>query len=316
MENEIIEVKQADMLQAINRAEVDIQIATAKQYPRDVNAVLNKIATYATMDRETAEDCFYSLKRKDSNGENAIIEGLSVRMAEIIAGAWGNLRVQTRIIGNDGRMITAQAICHDLETNFAVSKEVKRSIMTKKGYTYSQDMQVVTGNAASSIAFRNAVLTVIPKAVTKRIINDVKKVALGQDIDLEKRRKAIIEYFGNLGVTEQQLFNYLGISKIEEIDKEKVFELRATANAIKEGSTTVQETFVRPAAEAKKQADGEKAAKSAQDKAAAAIAQATGEPTPPSVEATDKVPAGVDPETGEIKNSEQPKEQKKTTTKK
>ena len=61
MGNEIIEVKQADMLQAINRAEVDIQIATAKQYPRDVNAVLNKIATYATMDRETAEDCFYSL---------------------------------------------------------------------------------------------------------------------------------------------------------------------------------------------------------------------------------------------------------------
>lgn len=316
MENEIIEVKQAEMLTAIDRAEVDIQIATAKQYPRDVNAVLNKIATYATMDRETAEDCFYSLKRKDANGQDAIIEGLSVRMAEIIAGAWGNLRVQTRIIGNDGRMITAQAICHDLETNFAVSKEVKRSIMTKKGYTYSQDMQVVTGNAASSIAFRNAVLTVIPKAVTKRIINDVKKVALGQDIDLEKRRKAIIEYFGNLGVTEQQLFNYLGISKIVEIDKEKVFELRATANAIKEGSTTVQETFVRPAVEAKKQADGEKAAKSAQDKAAAAIAQATGEPAHPSVEATDKAPAGVDPETGEIKNSEQPKEQKKTTTKK
>ena len=57
MGNEIIEVKQAEMLTAIDRAEVDIQIATAKQYPRDVNAVLNKIATYATMDRETAEDC-------------------------------------------------------------------------------------------------------------------------------------------------------------------------------------------------------------------------------------------------------------------
>lgn len=316
MDNEIIEVKQADMLTAINRAEVDMQISTAKQYPRDTDAVLQKIRKYATMDKETAEDCFYSLKRKDANGADVLIEGLSVRMAEIIAGAWGNLRVQTRIIGNDGRMITAQAICHDLETNFAVSKEVKRSIMTKKGYTYSQDMQVVTGNAASAIAFRNAVLTVIPKAVTKHIINEVKKVALGQDIDLEQRRKAIIEYFGNIGVTERQLFDYLGISKIEEINKEKVFELRATANAIREGSTTVQETFVRPAAEAKKQAAGEKAAKTAQDKAAVAIAQATGEPTPPSVEATDKAPAGVDPETGEIKNSEQPKEQKKTTTKK
>ena len=45
MENEIIEIKQADMLQAINRAEVDIQIATAKQYPRDLSRVLNQIKT-------------------------------------------------------------------------------------------------------------------------------------------------------------------------------------------------------------------------------------------------------------------------------
>ena len=307
MDNEIIEVRQADMLQAINRAEVDMQIATAKQYPRDLNAVLNKIATYATMDKETAEDCFYVLRRKDANGQDTVIEGLSVRMAEIIAGAWGNLRVQTRIIGNDGRMITAQAICHDLETNFAVSKEVKRSIVTKKGYTYSQDMQVVTGNAAASIAFRNAVLTVIPKAVTKRIINDVKQVALGQSIDLETSRQNIIAYFGKLGVSQQQLFDYLGIKKIEEIDKQAVFELRATANAIKEGTTTVQETFVRPALEAKKQAEGEAAATSAQAKAAAAIARATGE-----------APAGVDPATGEVlpKGNEATTGNKKSSTKK
>ena len=291
------------MLQAINRAEVDMQISTAKQYPRDLNAVLNKIATYATMDKETAEDCFYVLRRKDANGQDTVIEGLSVRMAEIIAGAWGNLRVQTRIIGNDGRMITAQAVCHDLETNFAVSKEVKRSIMTKKGYTYSQDMQVVTGNAAASIAFRNAVLTVIPKAVTKRIINEVKQVALGQSIDLETSRQNIIQYFAKLGVSQQQLFDYLGIKKLEEIDKQSVFELRATANAIKEGTTTVQETFVRPAVEAKKQAEGVAAAASAQAKATAAIAQATGE-----------APVGVDPETGEI-TGEKP-QGKKTSTKK
>ena len=50
MDNEIIEVKQADMLTAINRAEVDMQISTAKQYPRDTDAVLQKIRKYATMD--------------------------------------------------------------------------------------------------------------------------------------------------------------------------------------------------------------------------------------------------------------------------
>jgi hypothetical protein len=302
MDNEIIEIKQADMLQAINRAEIDIQIATAKQYPRDLNVTLNKIATYATMDKETAEDCFYVLRRKDKDGNDSLIEGLSIRMAEIIASAWGNLRIQSRIIGNDGRMITAQAMCHDLESNVAVCKEVSRSIMTKKGYTFSQDMQIVTGNAASSIAFRNAVLAVIPKAIIKKIINEVKQVALGQAIDVETARKNCIANFAKAGVTEAMICQYLGIKAIAEIDKERLFELRATWNAIKEGTTTVQETFIAPALEAKAQEAADKKSASAADKAAAAIAQATG-----------AVPAGVDTATGEIK---EPKENKKSSTNK
>ena len=232
--DEIIEVKQAEMLQAINRSEVDMQIATAKQYPRDLPTVLNKIETYATMDTETAEDCFYALRRQGADGEAQAIEGLSVRMAEIIASAWGNLRVQTRIIGNDGRFITAQGVCHDLETNVAVSKEVKRRITTRAGRTFSDDMQVVTGNAAASIAFRNAVLAVVPKAVTKKVIASVKQVAMGKAIDLETSRQNAIANYAKAGVTEQMLFEYLGITKKEQIDKEIVFELKALWNAIKE----------------------------------------------------------------------------------
>lgn len=300
MENEIIEVKQADMLQAINRAEIDIQISTAKQYPRDLQQVLNKIGTYATMDKETAEDCFYVLRRQGADGSSSVIEGLSVRMAEIIASSWGNLRVQTRIIGNDGRMITAQAVCHDLETNLAVSKEVKRRITNKYGKTFSEDMQVVTGNAASSIAFRNAVLAVIPKAVTKRIINEVKQVALGQSIDLEQSRQNVLAYFGKLGVTNEQVFLYLGIKSVEQMDKQMIFELRATRNAIEEGTTTVQETFIKPYIEEKAQQEADKKTDTAADKAAAAMAKATG-----------AAPANVDPETGEIKES---KGNKKSST--
>lgn len=265
MESEIIEVKQADMLSAINRAEVDIQIATAKQYPRDLAKVLNKIRTYATMDTETAEDCFYALRRGYGNDSN-VIEGVSVRLAEIIAGAWGNLRVQSRIIGNDGRTVTCQGICHDLETNLAVSVEVKRKITDRYGKTYSEDMQVVTGNAASAIAFRNAVLKVVPKAVTKKVINDIKEVAMGKSVDLETRRQRMIAYFGKLGVSRQELLTYCGVKSVENLDNEKVYELRGLANAIKEGTTTVQETFKAHAADsetvaakAKAEADAKKA---------------------------------------------------------
>lgn len=297
MEQEIIEIKQAEVLQAINRAEVDIQIATAKQYPRDIQAVLNKIATYAKMDKETAEDCFYVLRRKDKDGNDSLIEGLSIRMAEIIASAWGNLRIQTRIVGNDGRMITAQAICHDLESNVAVSKEVSRSIVTKKGYTFSQDMQIVTGNAASSIAFRNAVLSVIPKAITKKIINEVKAVAMGQTIDIEESRRRVIAYYTKAGVKTEQLLHYLGIKTVDEIDQQMIFELRALRNAIEEGTTSVKETFIDPEKEAQAAAEAVKKATTANGKAEAAIAAATGAtPVVETLEAEE-----IDPETGEVK---------------
>jgi phosphoribosylformylglycinamidine (FGAM) synthase PurS component len=260
--NDIIQIQQSEMLQALNRSEVDIQISTAKQYPRCLPNVLNQIATYATMDTETAEDCFYALRR---SGE--VIEGVSVRMAEIIAGAWGNMRVQTRIIGNDGKTITAQGICHDLETNIAVSVEVKRRITDKQGKTFSEDMQVVTGNAASAIAFRNAVLKVVPKAVTKKVIEDVKQVALGKAIDLETSRKNALSNYAKAGVSEQMILDYLGITKKEEIDKEKLFALKAAWNAIKEGTTTIEDEFIKPA----KEREAAKKAETNKDKVAEAM---------------------------------------------
>ncbi len=296
-------VPQGEVLGALNRAEIDIQIATAKKWPRNITAVLNTIETYATMDQETAEDCFYVLRRRGANGADNVIEGLSVRMAEIIAGAWGNLRVQTMIIGNDGRTVTARAYCHDLESNLAVCVDVKRRITDKYGRTYSEDMQVVTGNAAAAIAFRNAVLRVVPKAVTKRVIDSVKQVALGQSIDLEQSRQNVLAYFQKAGVTQEQLFAYLGVKSAAEIDKSKIFELRATANAIKEGTTTVYETFVKPIEDARKEEEAKEAAKSAKGKVEAAMAAAKAPaprkaakeaaPAAPDVEETDTVLADL-----------------------
>lgn len=288
MTTDIIEVKKAEMLGAINRAEVDIQVATAKSYPRDIKAALNQIVTYAAMDKDTADECFYVLRRGGS-----VIEGLSVRMAEIIAGAWGNLRVQTRIIGNDGKWITAQAVCFDLETNVAVCKEVQRRITDKQGRTFSDDMQVVTGNAAASIALRNAVLTVVPKAVTKRAVDEVRRVALGQSIDIETGRANCIKKFARIGVSEDMLLWYLGIESVDDIDKQRLLELRGTMNAIEEGTTTVDETFIQPMKQAQLEAEAKKKAATAKDKARKAIAVATGK-----VEAAK--PESVDPETGEL----------------
>ncbi len=245
MENQTqdqIQILTSDAIEAINRSEIDIQISTAKKYPRVMSQVLNEIESLATTDTETSEDCFYALKR--GRGDDAkIIEGLSVRFAEIMASCWGNIRVATRIIGNDGKMVTAQGMCIDLEKNVATSVEVHRRITDKNGKTFSDDMVVVTGNAASSIAYRNAVLKVIPKAITKKIVDNVKQVAMGKALDLETARSNAMANFKKIGVSELQICDLLEVKSLVEIDKEKLYILKGTWNAIKSGETTVAETF-------------------------------------------------------------------------
>jgi hypothetical protein len=76
-------------------------------------------------------------------------------------------------------------------------------------------------------------------------------------------------------VKPEQLLAYLGVGTIEAIDKQKIFELRALRNAIEEGTTSVQETFIDPEKEAQAKADAVKKATNAADKAAAAMAAAT-----------------------------------------
>ena len=126
--------------------------------------------------------------------------------------------------------------------------------------------------------------------MTKRVIEEVKRVAMGQALDLEQQRQVLIQYFAKFNVTEQMIFDLLQITKREELDKERVFLLKGIYNAIKEGDTTVQEAFLKPVEERKQALEAKKKSEEVKSKAAAAMKKQAG-----------KVPENVDPETGEIK---------------
>src|SRR4051812_8256475 len=49
------------------RAEIDSQVTTARQYPRDMKKAMSNITTLATLDEETAAECLYALVRKKKN---------------------------------------------------------------------------------------------------------------------------------------------------------------------------------------------------------------------------------------------------------
>lgn len=233
-----IEVINTTSLPEILKAEIDMQISTAKAFPRSPKMFIDAAISMATLSEEIAASCSYALPRGGKS-----LEGPSVRLAEIVCATYGNIRSAARVISNDGKTITAQGICHDLETNNSISVEVKRRITGRDGKTFNEDMQVVTGNAACAIAFRNAVFKVVPSALVNVVYEEARKVARGTAATLVSRRDNAVAYFKSLGVTEKQICDILEVKKIEDIDLDKLTTLRGMATLIKNGESTVKDLF-------------------------------------------------------------------------
>jgi len=220
------------------KAEVDMQITTAKAYPRSIKAFKDEALGMATLDEETASSCMYALPRAGKN-----IEGPSVRLAEIIATAWGNLRTEARVIGADAKEITAEATTWDLEKNVAMRIQSKRRITDKHGKRFKDDMITVTGNAAVSIALRNSIFRVIPKAFTDAIYRAARQVAIGDAMTLSTRRVNAVENFTRMGVVPEKVFERLGRASIEEITLDDLALMKGFYTAIKDGAASVDEIF-------------------------------------------------------------------------
>jgi hypothetical protein len=225
-------------LQAMTRADIDQQIATAHAYPRSIKRFIDEATDMATLNEEIAAGCIYALPR-----DGKTIEGPSARLAEIAASAWGNCRAGARVIGEDGDFVTAQGVFHDLEKNVAIAFEVRRRIVDKHGRRFKADMIAVTGNAAASIALRNAVFKGIPKSFWNEVYNATRKVVVGDSKTLANRRADAVAYLQKFGATEAQVLAKLGRAGIQDITGDDLVTLRGLVTALKEGDTTVEETF-------------------------------------------------------------------------
>ena len=255
-----MEVVQPGALESMERAQIDMQIATAKKWPRSLQQVKAKMLEFATLDQETAEGCFYTLKRQDADGGEKIIQGPSVRLAEIAVSCYKNIRAGARIVDNDGKRIVSQGVCFDLENNVCISMEINRSIVTRKGKTFGQDMQTVVSNAANAISFRNAVFKVIPGALIKPVYEAAKDRAVGKGIPIATRWQKAVSTFAGLGVKDKQLLTWLKKNDPRELTDEDILHLLGLYNSLKDGETTVEEafTFEQGSSEAAKAAADEK----------------------------------------------------------
>lgn len=237
VEAQEVQVVQID---AVERANVDSQVATAKHYPRSIKRSIDNSIVMATMDVDTAQSCGYALPRGGKP-----ITGPSVHLAKIIVSNWGNMRTEAKVVQITDKQIISRGTCWDLEANVASAFEVRRSIVDKKGNRFSDDMITVTGNAANSIAYRNAVFSVVPKAVVDKVYKAAQKSITGDLSDEEKlikRRTNAITYFNDeWGITEIEVVKLCGKQTVNQIKADDIALLLGMIQSLKDGDTTVED---------------------------------------------------------------------------
>ena len=234
----------------LTKAELDQQITTARAYPRSAKRVLDASIELATLTKDSSIECGYSVPRgRDDNGKAKAITGPSVRLAEIVAGRWGNCRAESRVVQVDRTegYVEAEGIFHDLETNYAVRARVRRSIrgkpyQGKPGRIFTDDMINVTGNAAAAIAFRNAVFKGVPKAVWGEVYVATQAVVRGDLKTLAANRDEMLAAFRDkLQIAPEKVFAALGVPGLEDIGLDELVIARGYFSAIRNNEITVED---------------------------------------------------------------------------
>lgn len=277
------------------RANIDMQVATAHQYPRSISRCVNNSIAIATMDMETAQSCGYALPRGGKP-----ITGPSVHLAKIIAQQYGNMRAESRVVNVTATQVVSRGTAWDLENNYAVAFEVRRSILTSKGGRFSEDMITVTGNAANAIAFRNAIFTLVPKAITDKVYKAAQNLITGDLSDEEKlvkRRAGAIKHFNDMyGISEEEVVKLCGKHTINQIQANEIALLLGIVQSLKDGDTTIEEVMapIRNSKEAKSSKLNDIASRAAKGK--------NKQSAPAESEQPQNAPTEhVDEETGEVK---------------
>jgi hypothetical protein len=232
------ELEDSQALVRLNKGELEMQMEFARKFPRSMDRVLKTLKDRTCYNQAIALEMSYSLPRGGKQ-----ITGASSRFAEILAASWGNNMSMCRVVGADDEWVRAQGIYFDCESNYRHGREVARRITDKDNRRFNQDMIGVTGNAAASIAFRNAVLNGIGKGVWYPTYLESQRVAVGTAESVVKERDAILTWAKQAGVTGDMLFSTLQVQGVQDIIGEKFLALKIMQKEIMSGEKSLDEVF-------------------------------------------------------------------------
>lgn len=247
MEETTPEVMDGSALMSIEKATIDMQIATAHAYPRSMELFQERAIAMVTLDEETAASCIYrrpvGKEEVDGKWVEKHAEGKSIRLAEIVGASYGNLRVAAMLLEQTPRYVKARGMGHDLESNFASSCEVIESTVTSKGKPYSERMRAVVAKVCLAKARRDVTFQVVPGALCKGIESAARKKAIGTTATLGSRREKVVAWVNLLGIDSKRVWAALSIKGPDDIGLEELEALTGLKTAIKDGDISAAEAF-------------------------------------------------------------------------
>jgi hypothetical protein len=238
-----LEVLAPSAIMAMEKAQIDIQIATAHQYPRSLEQFKKRALSMACLDPESADSCIYLRPVGKEGGKMKYAEGPSIRLAEIVAVSFGNLRAASKIVEQTERYVKCVGMAHDLEGNTAMQADCVESTVTKDGHPYSERQRALVAKACAAKALRDAIFKVVPRALCKPIMEAAKKVAAGQDKPLDERRKKAQAWVGTLKIDEARVFVALGVSGWADVNNDHLLVLTGLKTAMADGDETIDTAF-------------------------------------------------------------------------
>lgn len=222
-------------------AEAQGKLVIAKRFPRDEARAYSKIIESCKR-KGLAEEATYSFPR---GGQT--VSGPSIRLAEELARAWGNIDYGIRELSRKDGVSEMEAYAWDLETNTSSSQKfsVRHLRDTKTGsypITDERDIYELTANQGAR-RLRARILAILPPDIVEAALSECKQtLAGGNGEPIADRIRKMIRAFEKYGVTTAMIELRLGHS-LDTVLPDEIADLQGIFNSLKNGMSKASDWF-------------------------------------------------------------------------
>lgn len=223
--------------------EVQAAVYMAKQFPRDIDASINRIIR-ACQRESLARVAVYEYPR---GGQK--VSGASIRLAEAIAQNYGNIDTGIIELERKNGESVAMAYAWDLETNYRQQKvftvqHVRETKSGSKVLTDSRDIYELVANQGARRQ-RACILSMIPGDIVDMALHECQETLRrgGNGMTIEQRiEEAAAAFFNEFGITKEMLEARYQ-RNLASFSENILVDLQGIYNSLRDGMSRPEQWF-------------------------------------------------------------------------